>query len=269
MGTDPLAGCIGKVQRAGLHLEALHAQISPFLESEPKPYRFMSKVDVESACYRLIVIVERQPPMEWSLIAGDFLQNLRAALDHLVWQLVAANGAEPTFGNAFPIFDEPPPRERRDRQRRVWQRMLRGVHRDAIDYIESCQPYRGEDGPTSHLLWALRELSNEDKHRTVIPALTAIQGRPEAMDLRISVVRDVGSLLQGAKVMAGEPLKSGDLVVEAPVKITGPNPELKLEGNFPLDVGFGNPPVPLQNFARLVHAISGILGDARQFIQGR
>jgi hypothetical protein len=65
---DPLAGCVGKVERAKLHLEALHAEIRPFLRSEPKPYRFVSKIDVETSRYVLLVVIERKPPIEWSLI---------------------------------------------------------------------------------------------------------------------------------------------------------------------------------------------------------
>lgn len=263
---DPLVGCIGKVERASLHLQALHRAIGPFLESEPKPYRFMSKVEVESSRYLMIVFIKREMPIEWSLIAGDFLQNLRAALDHLVWQLVIANGFKPTAGNAFPIFDERPPSKRSDRERRKWERCIHGVHRDAVSYIESCQPYHGADGPTTHLLWALRELSNEDKHRTLIPALSAIEARPDRMNLEIVGVRDVRAPIEGGKVMAGKALKNGSLVLEAPVEVTGPDPEVKMEGNLPLDVGFGEIPVPLQGFIQMIEAVGATIGQARQFL---
>src|ERR1700752_1107379 len=130
--SDPLRGCAAKVQRASRHLEAPPAAIRPFVESEPKPYRFVSKVDVESSRYLLRVVIEREPPIEWSLILGDFVQNLRAALDPLVWQLVRANGIEPTRRTAFPIFDQPPSRKRRQGEWEKWNAMLKGVHPGAL-----------------------------------------------------------------------------------------------------------------------------------------
>ena len=42
-------------------------------------------------------------PIEWSIILGEILYNLRSALDHLVWQLVLANGQTPGRHNEFPI----------------------------------------------------------------------------------------------------------------------------------------------------------------------
>ena len=266
MGGDSLAGCAGKVERASLHLEALHAEIRPFLESEPKPYRFVSKVDVETSRYVLLVIIERQPPIEWSLIAGDFVQNLRAALDHLIWQLVRANGLKPSNGNAFPLFDQEPPKKRSHRERERWNRMISGVHPAAVNFIEACQPYKGPDGPSRHLLAALRKLSNEDKHRTLIPAFSAVEARPDRMDLEVVGVRDVRAPVEGGQVHAGYALKSYDLVLEAPVEITGPNPEVKLDGNIPLDIGFGWKPVPLQGFVQMVQAVGATIGRARTFM---
>lgn len=105
---DPLIGPKLKVKRAATHLEALHKEIRPFLDSKPKPYRFVSKVDVETSRYVLHLIIERPPPLEWSLLVGDFVQNLRAALDHLIWQMIRANGQKPGGRSAFPIFDQRP-----------------------------------------------------------------------------------------------------------------------------------------------------------------
>jgi hypothetical protein len=266
MGGDPLAGCVGKVERANLHLQALHAEISPFLKSEPKPYRFVSKVDVETSRYVLLVVIERKPPIEWSLIAGDFVQNLRAALDHLVWQLVRANGLRPTGGNAFPLFDQAPPKKRSHPERLKWDRMLRGVHPAAVRLIEICQPYNGADGPSRHVLAALRKLSNEDKHRTLIPAFSAVEARPDRMNLEVVGVRDVRAPIEGGKVHTGYALKSYDLVLETAVEITGPNPEVKLEGNLPLDIGFGWKPVPLQGFVQMCKAVALTISQARSFL---
>ena len=43
------------------------------------------------------------PLIEWSILIGEILYNLRSALDHLVWQLVLANGQTPGRHNEFLI----------------------------------------------------------------------------------------------------------------------------------------------------------------------
>jgi hypothetical protein len=144
--------------------------------------------------------------------------------------------------------------------------MLRGVHPAAVRFIEICQPYKGPDGPSRHVLAALRKLSNEDKHRTLIPAFSAVEARPDRMNLEVVGVRDVRAPIEGGKVHTGYALKSYDLVLEAVVEITGPNPEVKLKGNIPLDVGFGWKPVPLQGLVQMCKAVALTIGQARSFL---
>ena len=263
---DALAGPAAKVKRAGLHLEVLHDEIRAFQQSEPAPHGFVSKVDVDSSRYLLRVRIFRPPPVELSLIAGDFIQNLRAALDHLIWRLVQVNGQRPTRGNLFPIFDQEPPTKSSHAERRRWNASLRGVHPGAIRFIESCQPYKGSNGPSRHLLAGLRKLSNEDKHRTLIQSFAAIQGRPDLMNIEVIGVRDVRSPVEGGKVHTGRALKDYDLVLEAPVEIVGSNPQVKLNGEFPLDIGFGWKPIPLQGFRQMIQAVAGMIAHSRRFI---
>lgn len=259
----PLEGVVAKIQRASSHLEALYAEVRTFVESEPKPHGFVSKVDVETSRYIALVRIYRPPPVEFSLIAGDFIQNLRAALDHLVWQMVKANGQTPGNRNAFPIFDQRPSNKRGNRDRERWNAMTRGLHPAAERFIELCQPYNGPDGPRAHSLAALRRLSNEDKHRTLLAAYNAIESRPDRFDLDVVGVRDVRSPVERAEVYAGRPLNDYDLVLTAPVVITGPSPEVELKGQLPIDVGFGNPPVPLEALKQMVHQIATLAVASR------
>jgi hypothetical protein len=263
--SDPLAGCTAKVERAKLHLRSLGDELRPFLDSEPKPYRFFSKVDVESSRYLLRIWILRPLPVEWSLIVGDFVQNLRAALDHLIYQLVRANGQPPTRGNAFPIFDQPPPRKRGHPERERWSAMLKGVHPGVMGLIEFAQPYGGPHGPSRHLLAALRRLSNEDKHRVLLSSYTAIGTPKEPLEIDVIGVRDVRPL-QGGRLYTGYALKNGDLVLEAPVEVTGPNPEVKLKTELPLNVGFGWKPVPLEALLQMGKSVEEIIALARSFV---
>jgi hypothetical protein len=68
-------------------------------------YVFSAEVESRSAdhiAYRCFA-VEREPPSdEWALLAGEAIQNVRSALDHLVWAAVK----EPTTRTQFPIFTD-------------------------------------------------------------------------------------------------------------------------------------------------------------------
>ncbi len=111
-------------------------------------------------------------PVEWSVIFGEILYNLRSALDHLVWQLVLANGQTPGRHNGFPIAT--------DHQR--WQdakdRQLKGIsqrHEAMIGYL---QPYTGGINLPFDvsMLRVLNDLSNMEKHRHLIVAVIASKG---------------------------------------------------------------------------------------------
>ncbi len=206
---------------------------------------------MEESKYLMRIRVLEPLPWRWSLIVGDFLQNLRAALDHLIWQLVQVNGEVPDRGNAFPIFDK----ALSGRSQVFWDRSVRGLSAAALQIIESCQPHLGGDRP--HTLRALRELSNEDKHRILIPAYSAIAEVDQPV-FDIVGLRDVGPLERG-KVFAGAALKDGDVVLEAPVQVTGPNPEVKFKGEFPFDVAFGDARVGLKGLENIRTSVVRII----------
>lgn len=266
MTNDPLAGCEEKLKRAKFHFEALDGLVFDFFESKPETYRIIAKVDKETSCYVGHVRMSGELPLHWSVIVGDYLQNLRATLDHLVWQLVLANGNKPGFGNAFPIFDQLPPEDPSHPDRERWERNLKGIDASARAFIEFCQPYNGLDSPGPHTLSGLRMLSNEDKHRMLIPALSAVHSDREQFTLRPVEVRDIKPPIKSLQVRAGRPLKDGDPVFQAPVDIIGPNPIVKTEGKVPLDVGFGRKPVPMKGFKQMGDVVEIILGRCRSFI---
>lgn len=143
--------------------------------------------------------------------------------------------------------------------------MLAGVHPAAVNFVESCQPYHGDAGPAYHVLTTLRVLSNEDKHRTLLPAFTAIEGRPELIDLKVVGVRDVREPVERGQVYARRPLNDLDVVLESAVEITGPDPEVRMEGELPLDVAFGSKRMPLGGLRQMVDMIAAVIAEARVF----
>jgi hypothetical protein len=112
------------------------------------------------------------PDSNWSLVAGDCIQNLRAALDHCVWELSSVRmKTDHPSDIEFPIFDL---RSKYDRGK---IKRLGGVHEQAIAIIDSLQPFAGSNGdPHSHPLWLLQVLGRIDRHRRIHVAFMAIQG---------------------------------------------------------------------------------------------
>jgi hypothetical protein len=215
------------------------------------------------------VNIENEPPPEWSLIAGDFVQNLRASLDYTVWQLVLDSGGEPNRQNAFPLVDHQPPANPKNENRRRWEAKVAGVDPKAVRFIESCQPFNGPEGPDRHLLAALRDLSDQDKHRSLMPAFSAIQREPGLADLEITGSEDVVSPIPGGKLIAGYALSDNDPVLEAPVTMSGPNPAVHISGQLPLDVAFGEALIPLEGLRQMCQAVAETVVAAGSYFKSQ
>lgn len=87
--------------------------------------------------------------------AGDVIQNLRTALDHLANHLVAVAGDAPTRRIEFPIAKDATTYEAEK------GRKVEGMRPEAVEAIDRLKPYKnGHD-----LLWKIHEFNNIDKHR--------------------------------------------------------------------------------------------------------
>jgi hypothetical protein len=134
--------------------------------------RFCTERDAEG---RVLVLAEKSAnvPPEWSVWIGEFVHDVRSALDHLTYALnVKGSGQRPPPNGSrsqFPLYTE------RDRFSEMAN--LRDRRRSKIGYLpegagafmEALQPYHtGDDTEFSEearWLWVLCELSNIDKHR--------------------------------------------------------------------------------------------------------
>jgi len=100
------------------------------------------------------------PRKEWSLVIGDCVQNLRSALDHMVWQLAPqrARVTTPT-DREFPIFSDAKKYDGGALSR------IGSLPGAAQQVIESVQPFHLGAEYAQDPLWQLQTLSNIDKHR--------------------------------------------------------------------------------------------------------
>lgn len=97
----PLDGVLQKIERADEHIKNLNDEIGTFIEDN---YRIVSKPD-DDATTSIITVVGPDPPLRFSVIVGEIIHQLRSSLDHVIWQLVLANGKVPTRYHQFPICD--------------------------------------------------------------------------------------------------------------------------------------------------------------------
>jgi len=117
-------------------------------------------------------------------------------LDHLIWQLVAANGGTPGRDHMFPICTFPPTNKAQFKDK------VRGIDPAAEKLIDVVQPYRTSDDS----LWFLTELDNIDKHRLLL--VTAMRQQDANAILDLGQAPPVG---RAAKFHQVQFLGSGDL----------------------------------------------------------
>jgi hypothetical protein len=231
---DVLEGVRAKLGRADSKLQTLHSEIRAF--QDRRSYCVKGEFDAQRSGYSFRLHITEWPPITWGVDIGEIVHNARSALDNLVWQLVILNGKEPEKWNSFPIFDDKPKKgfARVVRGTSDKPGCLAGVHKDAVTIIESAQPYHGG---LANGLTALDALWNMDKHRFLMPTFITIID-PE-------LIGPIYRANEDAEIV-GEPVypdvgwqKDGAELVFIPLAVTGPNPQMYMEGDLPIDISFG------------------------------
>jgi hypothetical protein len=231
-----LSGVWTKIARAEEHLTLLDAEVRAFIEGNNQPFVLsIPYLDADSGWHVVYGIVEREPPPRLGVILGDVLHNVRSALDHLVWQLVllrAKKGKAPSDNNAFPIVAT----------KHGWDSavnsLLQGVSGPHRAIIKRVQPYHRASTPEQTYLGMLKSLSNVDKHRIVHPMFAVLRDPgtgPTAA--RFEVTRGRGAVVQ-QQFRHGR-MEHGAELMRARVEPLEDDTEVKMDGDAPVDVAFG------------------------------
>lgn len=145
----------------------------------------------------------KQPyPEQWSVVVGDVLTNLRAALDHVLWSAVVAHSGPPAKPQRvqFPItstaakFQQPTTELESLVAPKVWE------------VVEAVQPFHAGAQAHTTPLEVLRWLCNVDKHRTVhVVGRTAFDIAPVLVEASVPLTvveewRHEGAVQDGAVV---------------------------------------------------------------------
>ncbi len=162
-----------KINRAGDQTNSLKTDMEMFCTGIQQSIAHEVREDTNEQAW---VFQGKTPevPIVWSVRLGEILYNLRSTLDHLVWQLVLANGENPGRHNAFPIVNAAVDWQKEERK-------LKGVAPDVKAMIRRLQPYTGGINLPFDVsaLWTLHSLCNIDKHRylnlvTIVPNVYGI-----------------------------------------------------------------------------------------------
>ena len=167
----PLDDTKSKLRRAKVHINALDRSIKRFIEKHPYDVQWKHYDDMEILAVR--VEAPKEPPINWGLIFGDAVTNLRASLDHIAWQLSKHSGIQfPTDAKergraerniSFPILD--------DQNNRFFKNATMYMPDEAKQIIKELQPYdENSESLVPPLLSMLNKLANHDKHRVNIPS---------------------------------------------------------------------------------------------------
>jgi hypothetical protein len=107
--------------------------------------------------------VKKPYPERWSVLIGDVLTNLRAALDHAFWQAVAQHAGLPEQPHrvTFPIAPTA------QKFKGPTKDLAPLVSSKVWEIVEAVQPFHGGNLAHTAPLEVLRWLSNLDKHRAV------------------------------------------------------------------------------------------------------
>lgn len=159
---DRLKGVRAKAERAKKHIRDLEGEIAAVIEGNPPGNRLVSELDSQTGDVIHRVRLKTPIPDSISVLVGDALNNLRATLDHLLWQLVEANGAVGGKSHYFPLCSTS-----KAYHASVASGKIAGVSTTCKAIFEAVQPYQ----TGYELLGALAELNNIDKHRALIFAV--------------------------------------------------------------------------------------------------
>lgn len=169
--TTALAGARLKLVRAREHLQVLEQELSAFNAREP--YRVAHEHNADGSEHIFRAKVAKEPPPLLGIIAGDALQNMRSALEHLTWGLAfKSKGSEPSRSTGFPIYRTEAAFFEVSKKTGAYSTRS-GMHKIAEisnvrvrTAIQELQPYKRRN-PNEDWLFILNELARVDRHQSL------------------------------------------------------------------------------------------------------
>jgi hypothetical protein len=179
-----------KVDRAEDHLKEIKRKLQTYADSHPYEHFREAPRKAQPHVWRYMLRITKQPDPMIAVIVGDFLYNLRSALDHLAVAMAPRKFQRLV---SFPIFLEDPFRTDRwgnyidNKAMASFESAVRGMSAEVIAVVKEAQPYSGSN-PKQTALYLLSSLENADKHRKLIALTSGIQAATTVVTARGSVL---------------------------------------------------------------------------------
>jgi hypothetical protein len=148
-----------KIKRAYKHIRELHGVLNSF--GKTSGYGTRAETDSETGEGIVSFEMTEEVSDDISMIVGDVVHNLRAALDLAVYELVKRFGGKRPDRVYFPF-------------RKTWQKVVKAIKEGAIEglpvafeiiIVDVIKPYEGGNTP----LYTLHTLDIADKHHDLVP----------------------------------------------------------------------------------------------------
>jgi hypothetical protein len=245
-----LAGVELKLGRAAHHLAAIKDEVARF---DYGPDVIPGEYDAQTRTHVFRAQHDPPPPTALSARIGEFLYNVRCALDYIVVELITLAGNPVDRKKAFPIYTDPAAYANSINTK------IGGVPAEATPRFERLQPFYGPNSnpldprwrdPEKEPLAVLQRLNNRDKHRT------------------LTLIESIGSIEpefpNRPDVLAGEvrvrrvPLKRGAAIAAFAPGALDPDVEVNLTVAFHIGIDEGeSAPVDLvQTFDQILRVVS-------------
>jgi hypothetical protein len=241
-----------KLRRAQEHRSEIERLAAPFRQV----HEYVVTEHVEhngNRIYRIRTPLKVDPYM--SVIFGDFLFNVRSALDHIAVSLVPAKHQ---YSASFPIFlidpEQTHPGDKKGDQarRETWEKCTKGMPARALTVVRDHQPFNAEppemfDGfdlkPADTVLAILSAFQNADKHRHLVTAVSGLD--PEEVTAT--------NLSSGEQYIIGgpNPLPPMRIAKDGAIVFAGKF-EMHVEGKGTADIAAGISKNPIGPYRRIL-----------------
>lgn len=243
-----LSGVLVKLDRAELHCNAINAAAKEYAEVYlPNAIRErLTRFPLDSLNEDWQPILWDNvtlPPLQWGVVLGEFVHDIRSALDQLIWSLVRANGGSPGIHTRFPATESEAKWRDDVTERDITVHGLPptyGLSDEAFALVCDFQPFNRmpRRKAVSAPFYKLVRLSNEDKHRTL--HLAAAYATAAPVSLRITPP----GYIRFVKIRKPKPrivIENGAEIASVKIAITERPPrdvQMKVSFTLHAEVGF-------------------------------
>jgi len=265
-----LDGCYVKIARANKHRNELDRRIRELLDSIKEAVVTETTYDTDAG--QFVVWIRHAPPVpdELSAVAGDALHNLRSALDHLIYQVVWSLTGKPWEDGQFPIAGAPDRFTKRDRETfdKLGDELTAIVmgHQPLDDVADLALAVEGDElglvtaRIDNNRLRFLRDLSNADKHRLLLPGF--VRGEDTGFTLR----NPINCRPKISRYSDSIALKPDTNIAFIPANTRHPDPYVQVDFDFRPSIGIGGGGDVVEALDMIRAKVQRIIGDFRPYV---